>query len=219
MQIECEQPTPDLYNFYGKLELHSGEDVTHRPSSTHAYVFGDIALQDASLQNGDVSSESERTSVLSGGMYTNHNRNSMLRNAGEGDAAQDTSLNVGCDQSEITQRQYSDVRTDPNVSRNITDRTTISTLPSAGLSDTKERIVRRNTVRGNEESAKMSNSELQRNSVISKQESDLESRLSGANRASLFENNRSSPLGTENLLLRGARLKNTEFVIGMCCFQ
>ncbi|KAJ9577647.1 hypothetical protein L9F63_005777, partial [Diploptera punctata] len=35
---------------------------------------------------------------------------------------------------------------------------------------------------------------------------------------SVFENTKSSPLGTEHLLLRGARLKNTEFVIGCAVY-
>jgi hypothetical protein len=51
-------------------------------------------------------------------------------------------------------------------------------------------------------------------SIISKQGSVLETRLSAGQLDSIFQDTSSSPLGTENLLLRGARLKNTEFVIG-----
>jgi hypothetical protein len=51
-------------------------------------------------------------------------------------------------------------------------------------------------------------------SVVSKQESVKETRLSAGQFDSIVQATNTSPLGTENLLLRGARLKNTEFVIG-----
>jgi hypothetical protein len=51
-----------------------------------------------------------------------------------------------------------------------------------------------------------------RSSIISKQESVTE--YGAGQFDSVFQDMKTSPLGTENLLLRGARLKNTEFVIG-----
>jgi hypothetical protein len=51
-------------------------------------------------------------------------------------------------------------------------------------------------------------------SVMSKQGSVKETRLSAGQLDSMVQATNTSPLGTENLLLRGARLKNTEFVIG-----
>lgn len=275
-QIECEQPTPDLYNFYGKIEIFSNKETTSQHTSVqsartsqHAYIFGDIALQDTNLQNGDVSSHHERnesetsirTSVVSGDMYTNHNRNSDFHRSRnpyseQGDksvvnrktsveyveqAARRTSPNIakeGCDESEITQHRFSSVSADPAVGKTRTDmddftilelssnRTTIGAMPSARFNETKDTVIQRNTVIGNvpfdEDNYKISNSEFQRinvkRSVISNQGSDLESRLSTGHRDSLFENSTSSPLGTEHLLLRGARLKNTEFIIGCAVY-
>jgi hypothetical protein len=53
-------------------------------------------------------------------------------------------------------------------------------------------------------------------SIMSKQGSVTETRLSAGHLDSMVQDTNTSPLGTENLLLRGARLKNTEFVIGKC---
>jgi hypothetical protein len=51
-----------------------------------------------------------------------------------------------------------------------------------------------------------------RSSMLSEQQSVTE--YSAGQFESVFQDTKTSPLGTENLLLRGARLKNTEFVIG-----
>jgi hypothetical protein len=54
-----------------------------------------------------------------------------------------------------------------------------------------------------------------RSSIISRQETVID--YAAAQSDSVFQDTNISPLGTENLLLRGARLKNTEFVIGKFC--
>ena len=54
-----------------------------------------------------------------------------------------------------------------------------------------------------------------RSSITSKQETVTD--YGAGQFDSVFQDTKTSPLGTENLLLRGARLKNTEFVIGKFC--
>lgn len=54
-----------------------------------------------------------------------------------------------------------------------------------------------------------------RSSIISRQETVTD--YNAGQFDSVFQDTKISPLGTENLLLRGARLKNTEFIIGKFC--
>ncbi|PSN55951.1 hypothetical protein C0J52_02130 [Blattella germanica] len=260
-QIECENPTPDLYNFFGKIELFPEEtDVlisSQRTSiqsvrSTHqAYIFGAEAPQDG--VNGDISVHQQnssqtnvRTSVLSGDIYTNHDRNSVTRSIHSQQinntatvvsdnitldlvdrAARTSSLSDKqhiCDESGITRHNFSSVNADPtgilrgdsNLSDKSFNRNSINgAIPLMRFGEEIEESVRRTTIIGDvpfEQESMFRNSGAKR-SIVSNHSSILGSRHSAGHVETVYEDKKSAPLGTENLLLRGARLKNTEFVI------
>lgn len=275
--IECEQPTSDLYNFFGKIEIFPNEGNTWDASlppdhtsvqsvrtSQHAYDFGGIALQTMNTDSGDITMQQycidsevtlRRASVLNGNAPTNHNRDSSsyrtrmdtsthlqcinsvpldvtsLTNGhaavnqtstGEGTATLRTTQE-GCDEIQNVECKVDAVGADP-----VLNKTNISRDgPSF-----KEQALKDSFVTGDvnfvqtevdkNTSSKTCNVNVNsvllrttvKRSILSERGSVLETRLSAGQLDSVFQDTNSSPLGTENLLLRGARLKNTEFVIG-----
>lgn len=269
-QIECEQPTSDLYNFFGKIEIFPRESniwdeslVSDRTSiqsvrpSQHAYSFDGIALQNISTRNGDIALQQycidndvtlRRACVLDGNMPTNHNRDSascrssVYRSAysqcvnivplepvavdhpstGEGAAAQRTTQE-GCNEIQSVECRVDGFGADAvfkktNVNRDgpgFKDQVLNSSSVFGGVNFV-EREVDKNI--SSQAYGSIVNSVLPsasfKRSVMSKQGNVKETRLSAGQLDSMVQATNTSPLGTENLLLRGARLKNTEFVIG-----
>ncbi|XP_069676428.1 phospholipid-transporting ATPase IF-like isoform X2 [Periplaneta americana] len=275
-QIECEQPTPDLYNFFGKIEIFPSEtdpwssnvpsnrtSVQSVRTSQHAYMFGDIALRNTSVGNGDVAAQQRsvdsevilrRTSFVNGEVPTNHDRvststrrrssqsrndNSVVldvtgvtsgnRSAGEELVAIRTSPD-GCEETEHSRWEANFVnltKPESNLGDQVLRRSTITgdiiQLPRYNIS--KDVGLHRATIIGD---VNFIQSDFERvlsarNCVDSSAErgvvtSVLESRFSAEQLETVFQESNSSPLGTENLLLRGARLKNTEYVIGCAVY-
>jgi hypothetical protein len=266
-QIECEQPTSDLYNFFGKIEIFPNEANIWNESLTsdrtsiqsvrtfqHAYSFDGIELQNISTRNGDITLQQycddndvtlRRASVLDGNMCTNHNRDSascrssIYRSAysqcmntvhlepvamdhsstGEGAAAQGTTQE-GCEENQSVECRVDAVLNKNNVNGNgpgFEDQVLNGSSNFEGV-NLAGREVDKNML--SEACDSNVNSVLPsvyvKRSVLSKQGSVRETRLGAGQLDSMVQDTNTSPLGTENLLLRGARLKNTEFVIGKC---
>jgi hypothetical protein len=266
-QIECEQPTSDLYNFFGKIEIFPSEAnvwneslVSDRISiqsvrtSQHAYSFDGIALQNISTRNGDITLQQycvdndvtlRRASVLDGNVCTNHNRDSAscrssiyrsaysqcvnairlepvamdLPSTGEAAPAQITTQE-GCGETQSVECRVDAVLNKNNVNSDepgLEDQVLNGTSNFGGVNFVGREVDKNTSSQayGSNVNSVLS-SVYVRTSVLSKQGSVKEARLSAEQLDSLVQDTNTSPLGTENLLLRGARLKNTEFVIGKC---
>lgn len=265
-QIECEQPTSDLYNFFGKIEIFPGEAnvwneslVSDRTSiqsvrtSQHAYSFDGIALQNISTRNGDITLQQycvdndvtlRRASVLDGNMHTNHNRDSASCRSSIYRSAYSQCVNAvhlelvamdhpsteeaqgttqeGCEENQSVECRVDAVLNKNNVNRDepgLEDQVLNGSSNFGGVN-----FVGREVDKNISSQAYGSNvnsvlpSVYVKTSVLSEQGSVKEARLSAGQLDSMVQDTNTSPLGTENLLLRGARLKNTEFVIGKCYF-
>jgi hypothetical protein len=259
-QIECEQPTSDLYKFSGKIEIFPNEAnlwdeslLSNRTSGQsartlqHAYKFDGIELQNIRTRNGDITSQHsgtengialKRASVVDGNASTNHNRDPSSHRTSINRSTHSQYINSALlDESSfatgdaaMNQTSSSNgaatVRERSAAIQTVGDKTDVST----GVPSDRGHISNRSTVTGDvnvveSEIERYVSSEAHsstidsallretvRNSIISDQESVTE--YSARQFDSLFQDTNTSPLGTENLLLRGARLKNTEFVIG-----
>ncbi|XP_023715383.1 probable phospholipid-transporting ATPase IF isoform X4 [Cryptotermes secundus] len=273
-QIECEQPTSDLYNFFGKIEIFLSEtniwdeslvldqtSIQGVRTSQHAYSFDGIALQNISTRKGDITLQQycidndvtlRRACVLDGNMPTNHNRDSascrssIYRSAfsqcmntvplescavdhpstGERPASQRTTQE-GCDESQSVECRVDGFGADAvlkktNVNRyrpGFEDEFLNSSSIYEGVNFV-EREVDKNIssqAYGSNVNSVLPSTSFKR-SVMSKQGSVKETRLSAGQLDSMVQATNTSPLGTENLLLRGARLKNTEFIIGCAVY-
>jgi len=267
-QIECEQPTADLYKFSGKIEIFPNEGnardesllsnhtgVQRVRTSQHAYKFdgielhgiesrkGDITLQQYGFENGIALREA---SVADDNVPpTNHNRDpSSYRTSINRSAHSEYLYSFPVDESSfvtgqaaINQTISSDGaaawREGPDAIQNVEckgdafgDKTDVSReTPSC-----KDQALNSSTVTGD---VNFTEIELDRHvssdgngdatlfraaarsSILSRQENVTD--YSAVQSDSVFQDAKISPLGTENLLMRGARLKNTEFVIGKIC--
>ncbi|XP_021935483.1 probable phospholipid-transporting ATPase IF isoform X4 [Zootermopsis nevadensis] len=280
-QIECEQPTPDLYKFFGKIEIFPNEANTwdaNSPlehtsiksvrSSQHAYDFDGIALQTMSASSADITLQQycidnditlRRASILDGNVPTNHNRDSsshrtrmdrgihlqcinsvpldvtsfinehaaVNQRSSVGGAAARKTTQEGCDEIQNVECIVDAVVADPDLSKSNINRNGPSFKEQASKSSLITGDV--NFIQTEADEATSSQTcgsnvnsvmlrETVKRSIVSKQESVLETRLGAGQFDSEFQDTNSSPLGTENLLLRGARLKNTEFVIGCAVY-
>lgn len=261
-QIECEQPTSDLYNFFGKIEIFPSEanvwdesltsdrtSIQSIKSSRHDYNFDGIALQNISTRNGDITLQQycidndvtlRRACVLDGNMCTNHNRDSascrssIYRSAysqcvntvplesvamdhpsmGEEAAAQRT-IQEDCDEIQSVECRVGAILNNVNRDRPGFKDQVLNGSSVFGGGNFVGREVDKNTSQayGSNVNSVLPSAYVKK-SVMSEQESVKEARLSAGQLDSLVQDTNTSPLGTENLLLRGARLKNTEFVIG-----
>lgn len=265
-QIECEQPTSDLYKFFGKIEIFpdkvdvstwgtclpsnhtSGQSVR---TSQHAYDFDGIELENTSTINADITLEQfcidnevtlRRASAWdNSNIPTNHNRDATSHttsknrstdsqclnsiplgvtsfingcaalnhaSTGEGATVQRTTRE-GCDGIQNIECSVDAVGADPILNKSQALR---SSPVIEGLNYIQAEGDR------NLSSQACGNSVLlettAKKSITSKGVHVLETKFSAGQLDSVFQETKSSPLGTENLLLRGARLKNTEYVIG-----
>lgn len=284
-KIECEQPTSDLYNFFGKIEIFPNEantwDASSPPDHTsvqsvrisqHAYDFGGITTQNMRTSDVDITLQQfcidnditlRRASVLDGNVPTNHNRDSSSHrtgmnrstrlqcrysvpldvtsfinghaslnqeSSGDGAAVQRTTQE-GCDEIQNVECKVGAVGADPvlnkaNISRDGPSLNEQALKSSSIFEDVNfvhtevDNNVSSQTRGSNVKSVLLKTTT--KRSILSKQGSVVETGLSVEQLDSVFQDTISSPLGTENLLLRGARLKNTEFIIGkfysvFCC--
>lgn len=266
-QIECEQPTADLYNFSGKIEIFPNEvnardetllsnrtSVQRVRTSQHAYNFDGIELHDIGSRNGDITVQQygfendialRGASVADGSVPTNHNRHpsahrtSINRNTHSeylyGFPVDESSFVTG--QAAMNQTSSADGavtwREGPDAIQNVEcrgdafgDKTdfsrdmpsckdqTLNSSPDTGDVNFTETEVDRHMSSDSNGDSNLLRTAV-RNSIISRQETVTD--YGAGQFDSVFQDTKTSPLGTENLLLRGARLKNTEFVIGKFC--
>ena len=260
-QIECEQPTADLYKFTGKIEIFPSEvnEVNHASvrrvrTSQHAYRLDGIELHGVGSRNGDITLEqnvfvndisSRENIVADGNVPANHNRDpSAHRTSINGNAHSEYLYSFSVDESSfvagqaaMNQTSSSDGaatwREDPGAIQNVEcrgdvfgDKTDVSRdMPSRkdqalnSSSDTGDVNFTEIEVDGHVSSDGNGDSTLLRaavrSSIISRQETVTD--CDAGQFDSVLQDTNISPLGTENLLLRGARLKNTEFIIGKFC--
>lgn len=175
--VECEQPTADLYKFYGKIEIFPDNAVE---------LNGEVPLGRSSLMTIQ-SSESERK------------RNSVRR----------TSVNVNND-TPISRNSVVSFRASKISSEIPVDRNSVIKVNSDFNKNTDVNFQDSNNENHHNNTAYETNiSETNKRRTTVRTNSGLSVTSSRRHSVSL-----SAPLGTENILLRGTRLKNTEYVYG-----
>lgn len=260
-QIQCEQPTADLYKFSGKIEIFPNEvntwdelsnhtSVQRVRTSQHAYKFDGIELHGIGSRNGDITVQHygfendialRGASVADGNVPTNHNRDPSAHRTSINRSihseclysfpVDESSFVTG--QAAINQTNSSDGvatwREGPDAIQNVEcrsdafgDKIDVSrdmpsckdSSPDTGdVNFTETEVDRHVSSESNGDSTLLR--AAARSSIISRQETVTD--YSAGQSDSVFQETNISPLGTENLLLRGARLKNTEFIIGKFC--
>lgn len=265
-QIECEQPTSELYKFSGKIEIFPNEENVRDESlqsnrtsvrsvrtSQHAYKFDGIELQDIGSRNGDSTLQQygfesgialKGANVVDGNVPTNHNRGpSTHRTSINGRTFSEYLYSFHSDESSFVTGQAAmnhmsssdgaaTWREGPDTIQNIEctgDAFGDKTDVIRDMSSCKDQALNRSS---NTDDVNFTETEVDRHvsldsngdstlaavrsSIISKQETVTD--FGAGQFDSVFQDTKTSPLGTENLLLRGARLKNTEFVIGCAVY-
>lgn len=260
-QIECEQPTADLYKFTGKIEIFPNEvnEVNHSSvqrvrTSQHAYKFDGVELHSTGGRNGDITLQqnvfendisSRGNSVADGNVPTNHNRDpsahrtsinrgthsehlysfpidessfitgqAAMNQISSSDGTATWSEGPGAIQNVECRGDVSGDKTD--VSRDMPsckDQALNSSPDTGDVNFTETEVDRHVSSDSNSDSTFLR--AAVRSSIISRQETVTD--CDAGQFDSVFQDTKISPLGTENLLLRGARLKNTEFIIGKFC--
>jgi len=260
-QIECEQPTADLYKFTGKIEIFPNEvnEVNHTSvqrvrTSQHAYKFDGIELHGIGIENGDITLQQNvfendislrGNSVAEGNVPTNHNRDpSAHRTSINRSTHSEYLYSFIVDESSFTNGQAAMNQTsssdgaatwreDPGAIQNVEcrgnvfgDKTDVSrdmpsckdqalnSSPDTGDINFTETEVDRHVSSDSNGDSTLLRAAV-RSSIISRQETVTDHDAGQFD--SVFQEIKISPLGTENVLLRGARLKNTEFIIGKFC--
>lgn len=264
-QIECEQPTADLYKFSGKIEIFPNEvnardELSNHTSVQgvrtlqHAYKFDGIELHGLGSRNGDITVQQygfendialRGTSVANGNVPTNHNRDPSAHTISLNRSTHSQYLySFPVDESSFVPGQAAMNQTSsgdgtatwregPDAIQNVEcrddafgDKTDVSrdmpsckdqalnSSPDADDVNFTETEVDRHVSSDSNGDSTLLRAAL-RSSIISRQETVTD--YSSGQSDSVFQDTKISPLGTENLLLRGARLKNTEFVIGKFC--
>jgi hypothetical protein len=191
---------------------------------------GDITVQQYGFEN-DIGMKGEGAIVADGNVPTNHNRGpSAYRTSVNGSTRSnplgESSFVTG--QAAVNQTSSSvgaaTWRGGPDAVQNVEhrvvasgDKTDVSRdMPSykdQALNFTETEVDRRVSSDSNVDSA--SSRAAVRSSIRSNQETVTD--YGAGEFDSVLQDTNISPLGTENLLMRGARLKNTEFIIGKFC--
>lgn len=266
-QIECEQPTADLYNFNGKIEMFPNEvdewderllsnhtSVQRVRTSQNAYNFDGIELRGIGNRNGNITVQQygfendvalREASVVDGNVPTNHNRDPSAHRTSSSRSTRSEYLysfpvvesSIVTGQAAMNQTSSHDGaatwREGPDAIQNVEyrgdalgDRTDVgrdmpsfkdqalNSSPDTGDVNFTETDVDRHMSSDSNGDSTLLRTAV-RSSIISRQETVTD--FGAGQFDSLFQDTNISPLGTENLLLRGARLKNTEFVIGKFC--
>ncbi|KAJ8890465.1 hypothetical protein PR048_009974 [Dryococelus australis] len=209
-QIECEQPTADLYKFYGKLEILMERRTSASQSSLagtlrrHWNSFRSSFSGGSRPQRAAAAFHSSRTTLpfvnaktdlegrTNGGVLCS--QASILGDSGDG------VMHMVC--RPVSSLDGVELRT-----KDVVERESDLTLGSDGLY--KMSIVSSlNSVATDVEAGKPSSVYVQ----------PRDSKLSSNGMSVLSPPEMSAPLGTENLLLRGARLKNTEYIYGCAVY-
>lgn len=267
-QIECEQPTADLYKFSGKFEIFPNEgnardgsllsnhtNVQRVRTSQHAYKFDGMELDGIESRNGDITMQQysfENGIALRGASVgddnvprTNHNRNPSSHRISINRSTHSEHLySFPVDESSFVTGQAAVNQTSPSdgaatwregpgaiqnveckgdafgdktdVSRDTPsckDQALNSSTVTGDVNCTETEVDRHVSSDGNGDAALFR--AAARSSILSRQENVTD--YGAVQSDSVFQDTKTSPLGTENLLMRGARLKNTEFVIGKFC--
>ncbi|XP_049950032.1 phospholipid-transporting ATPase IF-like isoform X1 [Schistocerca serialis cubense] len=196
--IECEQPTPDLYKFYGKIEVFPDEAVQ---------LNGEIPLGRTSLMTIKSSDSDQDSNLL---------RSSSSRVNGD----------VPIGRNSVVSFRASQISTDAPVNRNSvikvnsdasirTSSLSFRTCHMAEDSVSRDSTSLRNGLKRNSSATQFEECDnagsskrvtMRRNSVQS---------ISSVRRHSV---SLSAPLGPENILLRGTRLKNTDYIYGCAVY-
>nr|CAD7461211.1 unnamed protein product [Timema tahoe] len=250
-QVECEQPTPDLYKFFGKLEI-----LVEPPDKGRESWGGTLRRHWNSFRSSVSTSNRRKTTPATfigvNGVVAAYDND--LTGAPKGAANEDRShISVNVNDAFVPQ---------PNgTGRDQDDPGPMKALPSKSLSFNDADVeYRRKGPLGEVNQVSMTSdgvfrvkfaenrvrigsgegvgdSEVPRNTSYSDDDCRVSSTGSvrskrssaGLNRETLSDRSSvsssvldhvdtSAPIGTENLLLRGARLKNTEFVFGCAVY-
>ncbi|CAG2058869.1 unnamed protein product [Timema podura] len=250
-QVECEQPTPDLYKFFGKLEIlveppdkgreswggtlrrhwnsfRSSVSTSARRKTTPATfvgVNGVVAAYDNDLTGAPKGATNEDRSHIS----VNVNDAFVPQPNGTGRDQDDPgpmkllpSKSLSFNDADVEYRRKGPLgevnqvsMTSDGVYRVKFAENRVRIVPGEGVGDSE---VPSNTSYGDDD-CRVSSA----GSVRSKRSSAGLNRETLSDRSSVSSSvldhvDTSAPIGTENLLLRGARLKNTEFVFGCAVY-
>jgi hypothetical protein len=228
---------PNEGNARDESLLSNHTSVQRVRTSQHAYKFDGIELHGIESRNGDITLQQygfENGIALRGATVaddnvppTNHNRDpSSYRTSINRSTHSEYLYSFPVDESSfvtgqaaMNQTSSSDGaatwREGPDAIKNVEckDQALNSSTVTGDVNFTETEVDRHVSSDGNGDATLFQ--AAARSSILSRQENVTD--YGAVQSDSVFQDTKISPLGTENLLMRGARLKNTEFVIGKFC--
>ncbi|XP_067014238.2 phospholipid-transporting ATPase IF isoform X2 [Anabrus simplex] len=207
-ELECEQPTPDLYKFYGKIEIFPDQEALVSSPLVLGATTDDDGVRSSHFEDDEQSIGVRHPSITSGSLRGVTVVTDQTFRTSQGTMVRRTSVRSLRASLNNREGPFGKVQSANNLTR---EDSVVSNAPLGNCVWTNGNV----PMRGSKHSSVLEGAPLGHSSLKSVRLSQVENRGDPARRFSL---GLSAPLGIENLLLRGTRLRNTEYIYGCAVY-